>query len=518
MPAAAVMRMHARLPNECNCAIPCDGIHGDISCNLSFLAERVRTTLHAVGQAIQKPRFMSTAYAGQLPSSDWRPRGSMTARNTKKIMKTAQLAQAPVQRTGPCTAKFPVPVKQGQCAEDKPCQSTSEPFTPSKQCLEALKRAVSLIESGERGEASRAAGRVLKPKTLKNRRSYLNRLRNNIKGDLMEALLSPSKTAKTLKERLSNPGTLEQTMRVVMTIFTEAGVDKLCSELHTRWRKALAPVTDATKAHQQQPSPGATQLFTRALSKCQELYDDPKTRYSDDHLLLSLFTKVPPRRTQDYGKVMLLGPGTAGPTPTAEQIAAAGGVWYLDGIDQGHTRLVVRTFKTGDAFKGQKQRAAHRRGESTDAVEPFDRVVDSPELLEVVRGSLERRPRRWLFTMARASKKVADMQSGAKQNGGGVPYHDADSFDARVLKRMKEMLGEDTTIDKLREGYALWVDDLRPSAAELDTICDWMGHSVETHIRMYLRRRPANSIPGLGRNHGSSSAATPDVHTSQKSS
>jgi hypothetical protein len=439
----------------------------------------------------------------------------MSARNTKRSVKTLKSADIEAQRTGQCTAKFPVPVKQGQHAEDKLCQSTSEPFTPSKQCMKALKRAVSLIESGERGEASRAAGRVLMPKTLKNRRSHLNRLRKNIEGDLMEALLSPSKTANILKERLPKPGTLEQTLRVVMTIFTEAGVDKLCSELHTRWRQALAPVTDAAKAQQQQPSPGATQMFMRALSKCEQLNDDPKTRYSDNHLLLSLFTKVPPRRTQDYGKVMLLGPGTAGRTPTAEEVAAAGGVWYLDGIDQGHTRLVVRTFKTGDAFKGQKQRAAHRRGESTDAVEPFDRVVDSPELLEVVRGSLEQRPRRWLFTMARASKKVTE---GAKQNGGGVPYHDADSFDAVVLRRMKEMLGKDTTIDKLREGYALWADEQRPSAAELDTICDWMGHSVETHIRMYLRRRPANSIPGLGRKPESSSAATPDVHASQKSS
>jgi hypothetical protein len=434
-------------------------------------------------------------------------------------MKASKSEETDAQRTGQCTAKFAMPVKQGQQAEDKLCQSTSEPFTPSKQCLKALKRAVSLIESGERGEASRAAGRVLKPKTLENRRSHLKRLRSSIEGNLMEALLAPTRTVDTLKERLPNPGTLEQTLRVVMTIFTEAGVDKLCSELHTRWRQALAPVTDAAKAHQQKPSPGATQMFMCALTKCQELYDDPKTRYSDDHLLLSLFTKVPPRRTQDYGKVMVLGPGTAGPIPTAEEVAAAGGVWYLDGIDQGHTRLVLRSFKTGDAFKCQKQRAAHRRGESTDTVEPFDRVVDSPELLEVVRGSLERRPRRWLFTMARASKKVADLQSGAKQNGGGVPYHDAGSFDARVLTRMKAMLGENTTIDKLREGYALWVDEQRPSAAELDTICDWMGHCVETHIRMYLRRRPANSIPGLGRKPESSSAAAPDVqHASQKSS
>jgi hypothetical protein len=440
---------------------------------------------------------------------------SVIANKSVNAFKTSKV---PAPRTENCTAKFPVPVNRGQQAQGQPSSSTCKSSAPSKQCLEALERAVTLIESGERGETSRASGRVLKEKTLDNRRQHLKRLRKNIEGDLMEALLAPARTVNTLKERLPNPGTLEQTLRVVMTIFTEAGVDKLCSELHTRWRQALAPVTDAAKAHQQQPSPGATQLFLCALGKCQDLHDDPKTRYSDDHLLLSLFTKVPPRRTQDFGNVMLLGPGTVGPAPTAEEIAAAGGVWYLDGIDQGHTRLIIRGFKTGDAFKGQKQRAAQRRGESTDAVEPFDRVVDSPELLEVVRGSLERRPRRWLFTMARASKKVTDMQSGAKQSGGGVPYQARDSFDARVLTRMKAMLGEDTTIDKLREGYALWVDEQRPSAAELETICDWMGHSVQTHVKMYLRRRPANTIPGLGRNPESSSAVPPDVHTSQKSS
>jgi hypothetical protein len=441
----------------------------------------------------------------------------MSAHITKQTLIESKAVTALAQRTGQCTARFSVPVNGSQHADNKPSVSTCESFTPSEQCLEALKRAALFIENGESGEASRAAGLVLKQKTLDNRRSHLKRLRNNIEGSLMEALMSPIRTVNTLRKRISNPGTLEQTLRVVMTIFKEAGVDKLCSELHTRWCQELAPVTDAAKAHQQRPSSGATELFTCALDKCQQLHDDPKTRYSEDHLLLSLFTKVPPRRTQDYGNVMLLGPGTAGPVPTAQQIAGAGGVWYLDGIDQGHTRLVIRKFKTGDAFKGQKQRAAQRRGESTDTVEPFDRVVDSPELLEVVRGSLKLHPRRWLFSMARISNKVKDMQSGANHSGGGVPYHDADSFDARVLKRMKAMLGEDTTIDKLREGYALWVDDQRPSASELGTICDWMGHSVETHIKMYLRRTPANTIPGLGRTPGSCSLVAPAAQAKHSS-
>jgi hypothetical protein len=165
-------------------------------------------------------------------------------------------------------------------------------------------------------------------------------------------------------------------------------------------------------------------------------------------------------------------------------------VWYLDGAEQQQAHLVLRRFKTDNAFKGQKQKAAYRRGQDIDDIEPFDRMVDGQELLEVVRGSLKRRPRRWLFTMARVSKKGKGTQAsggGATRSDAGVPYHDGDSFGQHVRTRLRALLGEEVNIDKLRESYALWADDQRPSSDQLETICDWMGHSVETHIRMYVR-------------------------------
>jgi hypothetical protein len=164
------------------------------------------------------------------------------------------------------------------------------------------------------------AGRA---KTFGSGGQHLKRLRDNIEGGIMAALLAPESTVDRLKERLKNPGTLEQTLRVVMTIFNEAGVDKLCSELHTRWQRALAPVADAAKAHQSRPREGASRLFLRAVAKRQELHKYPVTRYNQDHLMLSMFTCVPPRRSQDYGNVMLLGPGTAGPAATEQQITSA---------------------------------------------------------------------------------------------------------------------------------------------------------------------------------------------------
>jgi hypothetical protein len=454
---------------------------------------------------------------GDRASTEGRAATMIPETNTKGL-KALKSAKVPASRTEKCTAKFPAPVNASQQVQKQSSTSTCKSFTPSKQCLEALERAVSLLESGERGEASRAAGRVLKQKTLDNRRQHLKRLRDNIEGGIMAALLAPESTVDRLKERLTNPGTLEQTLRVVMTVFTEAAVDKLCSELHTRWRQVLAPVADAAKAHQSRPREGGSQLFLRAVYKRQELHRDPATRYNEDHLLLSMFTCVPPRRSQDYGNVMLLGPGTAGPTPTQEQIAATGGVWYLEGAEQGPTRLTLRRFKTDSAFKGQKERAAYRRGQSTEGIEPFNRVVDDHELLEVVRGSLKRRPRHWLFTMARVSKKGGGAQAsggGATRSDGGVPYHDGDSFGQHVRTRLRALLGEEVNIDKLRESYALWADDQRPSADQLETICDWMGHSVETHMRMYLRRKATNTIPGLGCKHASSAAATPAKQSSQ---
>jgi hypothetical protein len=361
-----------------------------------------------------------------------------------------------------------------------------------------------MIESGQQSSAPGEARPKLSPKTLKNRRQFLKALRKAVPGSLMDALLSPKKTVDVLTAQLgAQPRTLHVIMQTVMTILHEAGLQEKCRELYTRWRQVLVPAAEAAKALTAEPLPGGTQLYLDAVRKRNELYADPQTRFGDDCLLLTLNTQLPPRRAQDWGHVMVLGPDTEGPEPTAEQMASAGGVWDLSPPETGPTPLCLRRFKTAASFKKQKQQSARHRGESED-VEPFDCQVDGSELLEVVRGSLRQRPRRWLFTMDRVSKKsgaVKQRSSRESVNGsdGGVPYSDGDSFGAYVRKRLKALLGEDYTLNDLRQSYALWVDEQRPSADELKQVCDWMGHSVETHVRMYLRRRPANTIPGIGR-------------------
>lgn len=435
------------------------------------------------------------------PKPSVKPTMSQTKLTVRRNMAEKRVTRAP--RTSQDIRKFLTPVNTCQQVTRATADGT---FVLDESCKSALESAIKMIESGQQVSVPGEVRAKLSPKTLKNRKQYLKALRKAVPGSLLDAIMTPQRTVDVLTEQHREaPGTLCVILQTVMTIFREAGMDKQCKDLYNRWKQALVPSADAAKAHTAKPLAGGTQLYLDAVKKQQELYSDPQTRFGEDCLILSLFTLLPPRRAQDWGHVMVLSPDAAGPEPTTQQMADAGGVWDLSKAATEPAPLVMRRFKTAVSFQKQKEQSARHRGENED-VEPFSCAVDSPELLGVVHGSLKRRPRRWLFTMARMSKKSGAVKEQARRDSGdnrdgGVPYNDGDSFGAHVRARLGALLGQGCTLNKLRQSYALWVDEQRPSAEELQQVCDWMGHSVQTHVRLYLRRKPANTIPGVGCRH-----------------
>lgn len=168
---------------------------------------------------------------------------------------------------------------------------------------------------------------------------------------------------------------------------------------------------------------------------------------SKAHLLLCMYTMLPPRRQMDYFRVRLF-------QQQGHRIASDSG--YLEYLSDGkRARLHISKFKT------------------VKYMEPWEKSVPS-NLLTVIRKSLEQHPRKFLFV------------SGNDED----PFDTVNAFTQFSNRVLKHYVGNHCTVNSLRHSYATHVAET--GSKRVENVARDMAHSVDMH-RRYVFSIPKES-------------------------
>ena len=159
---------------------------------------------------------------------------------------------------------------------------------------------------------------------------------------------------------------------------------------------------------------------------------------SFDHLLLSLYTYVPPRRQWDYFQLRVY-------TDPAE----------TPPLDHNHMHVYCEAKKTGYIFLNEYKTAKYYKD--------FLNKDIPPEFLSVIKASMKAEPRQYLL-----------------QQENGEPYDSVNSFQKRVNRRLKKIFKNDAvTVNSLRHSFASLLKKIPDlSIQEWEFYAKKMGHSI----------------------------------------
>lgn len=156
------------------------------------------------------------------------------------------------------------------------------------------------------------------------------------------------------------------------------------------------------------------------------------------HLLLCMYTMLPPRRQMDYYRIKLF-EGSSRNVPKD----CSG---FIENLGKNSAKIHITQFKT------------------VKYMEPWSKVLPQ-NLVRVIRHSLEKNPREYLF----------DTEDG--------PFSSVNTFTQFSNRILKTHLGKHCTVNSLRHSYATHVYET--GSKNLDDIARDMAHSVNMH-RSYV--------------------------------
>lgn len=230
-----------------------------------------------------------------------------------------------------------------------------------------------------------------------------------------------------LKYHIAN----DSSVAVAITALIKATKDnpKLLTVLKHVWYPALAQTNKRIRDSMKTMSPKQCKAFIRwetVLMKLRSL--SRHAHASRDHVLLAMYSLIPPRRQLDYARVHI------GFHPTDSYIDLTHGIIHLT----------------------QYKTAKH--------MGPWSKKLPK-QLLGIIRQSVASTPRRFLF------------------EGLQGPFEDASAFAAYSNRTLARIFRKPVTVNSLRHAYAAWVSTR--SDMDTDKIAADMGHSEKMH-RMYV--------------------------------
>lgn len=256
----------------------------------------------------------------------------------------------------------------------------------------------------------------------------------------------PKKTMRmlTTNDTTKKEQTLLATLCGFMAYMRYAGVPDKYPKMFQTWKKLYGPLAYVSNTRQGENEP--TERQKNGMVSWDKLADMRtklgKDAYgSKEHLLLSMYSMIPPRRQMDYHHVHILKKSVS--DEEKKKMPA-----YID-TKQKPIHIVVNRYKT--AKEGQYW------------------TKELPkELLKVINASLKLKPRSVLFV---------DDRSGA-------PFTTVDSFQKNTNKTLKKLFdNKDVSVNSLRHAYTSWRQHQKFTVNELKESSDDMGHSLETSLK-----------------------------------
>lgn len=177
---------------------------------------------------------------------------------------------------------------------------------------------------------------------------------------------------------------------------------------------------------------------------------------SPEHLLLSIYTYVPPRRQLDYTQMRVYTDPAANPQHNHNFI-----------------HLYSNKFKSPYMLFSHYKTAKHH-------TRPFFNKEIPKELIDIIKRSLKAKPRNYLFT----------------SRGGDEPYKDANSFQKYSNKILKKIFDNPyVSVNSLRHSYATYLDKLpNIDARRRQRDAMKMGHTLRKALE-YVHKKEENPKP-----------------------
>ena len=297
-------------------------------------------------------------------------------------------------------------------------------------------------------------------------RSSLKRVIKTVKGinydevefgddeQIFRIITNYKKSADILKDRLENDSTLQATIAVIAKVMTTYGLDskKKTKKIYEKWTSDLLEVTKRLEERNKQQTPTERQsekMICWDEVKEQLAIEAKKDPYSETHVLLALL-RAYPRRVRDLSRLRIV------QDKEEDELFDDSNRIRLYGRNP---TLVIKDFKM-----------AKKMGEFEDQI-PKD-------LIKVIRGSLKRNDRNYLFI----------------RSSDQLPYDDnlkgSHAFQQRVSYLLTKAFNRKITTNSLRHAVASDVVKkygTELSFAEGEKIANKLGHSFQ-RLQLYAHR------------------------------
>lgn len=267
---------------------------------------------------------------------------------------------------------------------------------------------------------------------------------------LEEILANPAIMLKRIEASTSNLQTKKSAISAMKALIKHNSLQQQYATAAGIWHDAFKLVDDAITARYETAEPTAREVeqwmpWAAVLKKEKELAE--REYGSMDHLLLAMYTHVPPQR-QDYGNVKLV----------------------LEKPQKDIDYLLLP--KCGDAPGAICLR--HRKTVKKLGVYHADIPIN---LVKIVVASLRSYPREFLF-----------------QNSKGAPFVDKEVFTCWSNNTLRRMFGKQMGVSTLRHSFISSLDFNRLSPAALKGIAYAMGHDLrqqQLYRRLGMRQTDA---------------------------
>lgn len=271
-----------------------------------------------------------------------------------------------------------------------------------------------------------------------------------------------------MEANIANRGSLKTTVASILGVMKHCNFKSSNKPQFNAWYRKYEPLLK--ELNRQEKSSIPTERQTKGMVRWGDVIAIRdrlgKTEYgSRDHLVLSMYTYLAPRRQEDYHRVFLI---TKRPYPEKMSIYPD----YLD-LTKSPPLLVISSYKTAKTFDAWEK-------ELTD---------DYKELLDIIKYSIRVNPREYLFTQS-----------------NGDPYTNTIAYTRFSNRVLKKYFGNDVSLNSLRHAAVkASLTDGDKSYDEQNQYAIDMGHGFDTH-RKYNKIDPKKA--GIMMSHTTTDPAT----------
>lgn len=271
-------------------------------------------------------------------------------------------------------------------------------------------------------------------------------LRETHTDDLHSILVNPSKYVDFIVSDAIPLNTQDAILATMLSVMTHSSLKEKHPDMYDAWS------FEFKKVNQEKQDNARSNIPSTKQSKCIVKWNDVlKIRDnlelgSDEHLLLSMYTYIPPRRQLDYARLRVYF------DPDYEPVK-----------DHNHFHVYSNKHKSAYIFINEYKT-------SKSYMDHFDTEIPN-ELVKAVIVSFQKRPRREMFVTSK-----------------GCPFTDANHFQIYSNKLLKEIFGNMyISVTSLRHSFATFLKTLTNlSVNEHDKYARKMGHSLERSLEYVL--------------------------------